>query len=138
MLKEISKIHIIGDELTMSRKKKMITAIVILFVILVIFMVKPLTSKLYEDIIVEDIASVTVRLNNGISSVELEENHIIDLLDFLQQLSLYHRMIPVPSSGGVSTYSIIMVDKTEIDIVPAGELISINGIRYYTEYDLSE
>ena len=138
MLKEISKIHIIGDELTMSRKKKMITAIVILFVILVIFMVKPLTSKLYEDIIVEDIASVTVRLNNGISSVELEENHIIDLLDFLQQLSLYHRMIPVPSSGGVSTYSIIMVDKTEIDIVPAAEWISINGIRYQTEYDLSE
>ncbi len=122
----------------MIRKKRMIVTIAILLMIVVIFMVKPWTSKPYEDIAVEDIVSVTVRLNNGKSAVELEENQRMDLLDLLQQLPLYHRMIPVPSSGGVAGYSIIMVDETEIDIVPAGEWIAINGIRYKTSYDLSE
>ncbi|WP_317854859.1 hypothetical protein [Chakrabartyella piscis] len=122
----------------MSRKKKMIATIAILFAIVLILIVKPWTSKPYEDTTVEDIVSVTVKLNSGTSSVDLEEHQIVGLLDLLQQLPLYHRMMPVPSSGGISGYSIIMVDKTEIDIVPAGEWISINGIRYKTEYDLSE
>ena len=121
-------------------KKKILGCSIVIIALITIIAIKPWGTKPYEDLSVEDISAVSVELMPPHKTIELSENQIQELVDVLQTVVIYNKVIKEPLAGQHLNFIITKDDGSILEVLPMGSLmqLSSNGTRYKAKYEPSE